>query len=425
MPPPDPIPECAEPEEVAPPEEAVQEPLPAPTVELIAVAVRDIADGEPICDLQFVVNGSEEPLSSDGTGILRIKQEDLGSVRPKGDEWNVLRTSDNRGILKQDTIWLYRHVRIEGTVQFESKVAKLDLTTVKIEIFAIGEDESAKVVAREHLDSHWFDRHSLHRLRDVCKIAEDGTFAATIPRIPGFAISAAAPGWLPEIVPVSIASDPCAVRLVLRKKSLQLTGTVKTADGDPLADVLVSGYVVIRLPADQLRREEYAASGHGYSLRVSKKENRAILMFGLGARTDDNGVFHISSNVKGELSLFVSPGGGLKTTYVAGGSLDDDRADLEIVVGRGDGGHLQIMKSGMVLKNVRVNFGDRTLVEQYLVSVTLDDSGRAPTCVLMRGHKYNVSLAREHHRYYYFTWDGQKIIDLDKLPKKPPWRFGR
>ncbi|RKZ13315.1 hypothetical protein DRQ50_10615, partial [bacterium] len=210
---------------------------------MIAITVRDIADGSPVPDLPFLIRGLVEPLRTDEQGVLHLRPGNLATLRPKGDDWSILRPANSVDPQEQETVWLHRYLRILGSICVDSELVELDPSRVRISVVAVGEDGTAGVVAREGLDTTWFLLHSLRRIKNVCKVAEDGSFEATIPRIPGFAISAAMPGWQPDQVPVPIKSDPCVVRLTLSKETLVLTGTVKSADGEPLAGVSVCGFV--------------------------------------------------------------------------------------------------------------------------------------------------------------------------------------
>ena len=373
--------EDEDPSPMAPPTEAPEEPSDPPAAALIAVTVRDIADGTPVPALLFCINGREEPVLTDEQGVLRLGLRDFATLRPEGDEWKILRASGSEGPPEHETLWLHRYLRVLGTVRVESEVVELDPTRVSISVVAVGEEDDCDVVARERLDPSWYVRYSMYRITNAATVADDGSFEVTIPRIPGFTICASMPGWTPDQAPVAIHGDPCVVRLVLTRKSLRLTGIVRTADGKPLADVDVGVFVVVRLPADQVSREAFAAKGHAYKLRVSKERNQATVIYLLGGRTDANGVFKINSNVKGELSVIVRPGRGLQTTHVTEGLLSGDRDDLDVVVERGDTTRLQIVRSGMVLKHGRVLFGDHSLFELPAFSLTLDEAGRLPACM--------------------------------------------
>jgi hypothetical protein len=368
--------------------------------------------------------GREEPARTDSLGVLRVERKELAGLRPQDDRWSVLEHSGGADDQVEATLWICRCMRILGSVNVQSDLVKADVSKVQISMVAVGEDSSPCVIGRDRLGTAWYVRHSLYKVENLCKVAEDGSFEAQLPRIPGLAVSATLPGWQPDQVLVNIKSDPCVVRLALAKKSLLLTGTIRSAKGESIANASVAAYVTVRLPADQVSREACAAKGHGYKLHVFEEENRAILVYLVSGRTDENGVFTLKCNVTGELSLAVRPGQGMLTTFVRRGLAQGDRDDLDLVVEEGSASLLTILRSGAPLRNKRVLFGDHTLFEQPGFSVKLDDSGGLPACMLMLGHKYNVMIKGELGCHY-FIWSGQESIDLTRLPKEPPWPFGR
>jgi hypothetical protein len=179
------------------------------------------------------------------------------------------------------------------------------------------------------------------------------------------------------------------------------------------------------MPADQLTPEMYKGKGHGYTLFESKADNRAVLVFGLGCRTDEQGAFELTSNVTGELVLFVSPGrDDLRSTRTDVGAFDGDVEGVEVVVERGDGSLVHLRKGKASVIDTDLDVVDVTFVEQAGVRVHVDKSGCFPASVLERGHKY--AIRRDGVMgLLHFLWNGEPEIDLDKLPVRPPWPMGR
>lgn len=410
-------------EEAAPPAPDPAEPQPMIDDERIEVTVRDIVDGRPLSDLHLSFDPPMDTALTNERGVIHVRPTALQSARIDGGEWRILNLIGPARDL--NTIWACRQFSVQGTVRAVSDLAELDLTLVKISYFAVGEKEPGATPYRDALDLQWFDRHRINRRLDVCKVEKNGAFTLTLPKIPGLAISAVAPGWSPDTVAVERLTDPCRVALVLRKRSFRLTGVVCTEQGDGIAGAIVQGFVVVRIPADQLRPEEYQGSGHGYALRVNRKENTAILVYLLGARTGADGSFEYESNVKGDLVLFVSPSGGLRSTLVSAGSLTSDVGDLRVVLPRGDGKTIQFRNHGVPLSKEEIGVSILSSVAQPTTTRVLDADGRLAACVLIPGQNYSFRLTRQMANAYYFTWDGQTQIDIDKLPKRPPWPLAR
>jgi len=266
-----------------------------------------------------------------------------------------------------------------------------------------------------------FIRHGLGDLRDLAEDGADGTFAVSVPRLPGFVIRALAPGWQPASAALPIRSDPCAVRLVLTKRSLTISGTVRTAQGEPLAGIDVTAFVVLRMTAEEYSRADYAGKGHGYKSFVTKRRNTARVVYLLYGRTDRAGGFEIPSNVKGELMLFAHADGDYRVCRRVFGDLSSDRTELDLVVEPGDGSMLQLRRSGLPLGKKRIIYADLSLEQQPTSLVALDEEGRLYASKLESGHRYSLRIDGVPLKSWYFVWNGQEVLDLDRLPTRPPW----
>lgn len=392
--------------------------------ELVTVVVRDISTGKPVANLPLRSNNCGEVVgTTDADGRVHVEKQLSHSCEPTGHGWRALRTTTGDQ-WEPGTIWVYRALTVQGRVQALSSISHLDLTTVQLVLIAIGEEGGAGVIGRPRLDVDWFLRQKLDQVRHLADVSEDGFFNAEVPRIPGYAICAQAAGWQPDSSPVDARCDPCQVALILKKPALSLSGSVKTVNGKPLSGITVSCFVTVRMRADEVRQDEIRGKGYGYKLRVSRKEGWATLTYLLSAKTQDDGSYQLSSNVTGELTLFVSPPGGenMQTTILRAGALSQDRSDLDIVVRHGDGSRVQLLRNGVPLANCTIVILDQSCAEQPGVRLGTDERGEFPASAVIAGHKLGIRVdGIPGFGYRHLVWQGEHEVDLEKLPRLPPW----
>ena len=131
-----------------------------------------------------------------------------------------------------------------------------------------------------------------------------------------------------------------AVDLELKAASIPIRGRLTGSDGEPLANALVTAYIVIETTIDQIDRDEIRLAGHYWGLGYSSTTGHAA-PYQISARTRSNGDFEIGSSVKGEVVLVVYPPGEHKPVFERLGNLSDDglTADLHAEAGnRGEKG---------------------------------------------------------------------------------------
>ncbi len=411
----------AQPPELPPPApNPAPEPPPAetPPAPDLAIAVRDLADGTPIPGVSFrlVLNrkdSDEETISAtaDAEGVLTIPGEGVQTIRCVTPGWFT--PYYRVGALeKERQIWLYRMMQVRVTVRAAVGIRKFDPRAVRLGILSQG-------TGQPPWTRSWFDHHDLGRYRRPGAPGASGVVTIKTPRTKGLLIRASAPGWQPAgaRIPVPEAMGGIsAVDLELKAASIPIRGRLTGSDGEPMANAMVTAYIIIETTIDQIDREKIHLAEHNWGLGYSSKTGRAEITYIISGQTRENGEFELGANVKGDVVLVVYPPGEHKPVFERLGRLSDDglTADLHAEAGN-RGERVQFAVGGSPLREAMVTISDVSLSPpQPAFAAKLDSEGRMSTSWLTPGHRYTLTT-RPRTKVLEFEWRGQKILDINVL----------
>ena len=357
-------------------------------------------------------------IEADGTGNWHLLCETRGRLT-SGETITVIPAYDPQSFPAGDSLelWGYRLMQLEIQVAGRSPVKTLEFEKVTLLLLA-GEQTGRSSPCSRVKDGGWLNSHSMDRILLPCPDST-GTAQARVPMLPGYRVCASAPGWNSAVERMPFGPEAGArLRLELEKASISVRGTLRDADGKPLANVGVAAYIVVEMPYDQVDKAAFRAVGHGYTYTAKVAENRAVVCYMTVATTGTDGRFQIEAKVAGQLILIARPTGPWQHVIEEAGHLGSDISDVELVVRRSSG-YVTISKNGAALAGERITIAD---IEDWRFNpafgATLDERGRMPTGGFTRGHEYALRLKSNPIEGFYLVWEGQERIDLASLPNR-------
>jgi hypothetical protein len=397
--------------ETTPEEPATQE----PTAPLMRSLVRDAATGEPVSGLAFMAG--DLSLTTDPEGALLFPPDAADRLKlVPGGSWRRLPGPADETADGVRVLWVYSTMRVEGRVAAESALASLDLG--KVELVAITGQPLPDGAGAPSFSLGVLRAADLDRIEFPDAIEPDGSFQATLPRIPGYRLVARSRGWEPDSAPLGTERSQ-RVSLTIRKPSLKVRGTLRDSTGAPLRGALVMAYVYLEFDLAELDRAAIKARGHGYTMRTNPHTRRVKLTYFLGTRTNDDGTFAFRANVKGQLTIMARAGGDHVPIFLDGRALEDDIDFGDVRARPGDGQMVRVLRCGVPYKK-RIGITDLTRDVQPSFIANLGPKGEFPRAILEMGHLYAISVLRSLAFRGYLVWDGRDVLNMDALDRMPP-----
>lgn len=324
-----------------------------------------------------------------------------------------------RGSGEQEfVLWVHRLMQLDIQVVGTSRVKTLDFDKVSLLLLA-GEQKDGRSSLSRVKRTTWINSHRLERMELPAPDAS-GKLRAMVPMLPGYRVSASAPGWQSAVEEIPYRKSPSSrVRLELTKESFTLSGTLTDADGNSLPNVTVVAYIVVEMPYDQVDKAAFRSVGHGYTYTTKKAENRAVVCYRSGGKTDSRGRFEFEARVAGQLTLVARPRGPFRHIIQEAGPLNGDTSDLELVA-RSHEGTVTITRNGAPLAGEKVTVSD---IQDWHFNpsfgATLDVRGELTSAGFIRGHEYSLYRKIDRLKNYYLVWNDQRRIELSDLPNLP------
>ena len=403
------------------------------------ITVRDLADGAPMPDLEFV--GPIDTASSDDD-VQRTVRTDRGGRMPDfGDDIRpTLVDSSSARVVgftdeEQDgrNLWVARDARVRVALDLPTTTPPIDLNTLRVALRWIpggsGGSLSTRSPTPEQWSQSWLSKHGLIGKRYRGTRSDDAAvFTATVPAIRGMALLVADKARVASSLGLRVQFAPPGeiTRIsaaIGRLRSIR--GRVVMPDGfefDPrrsLVNVFIK--TIVNLEEADLHLESRLGQGvtggadHG-------RESEAAMSYRTQAQLQDDGTFRVRFHHSGRATLRVQIPGCLPET-VELGALTTSRDDLVVHLRRR--GELPVIR----LKTQEENFdgggdvllvdGDQAAGQSGLGPYPIDADGSFTALDIERGRAYFVLLRGDgdtkwdRDRSGWFRFNGQSTIDIE------------
>jgi len=406
---------------------------------VVAVLVRDLADGAPVPGVSFRViptsttspgtgdrGGSE--LTSDRDGRLQLQERVLSgaAIELVSDDWKMPAYRSGE-VERTRSIWIYRRARVWGTIRGVGGEGPLNPTIVSLVALGVGLEGYGRPDHQtpEPWNPQWLIGHRVQRHDALPSPEPDGTFHVHVPRIRGVVLRATAPGWRMTWarVPIESGGDEFKVDLTLFA-SYSVSGVIQGEDGEPMSGLRVVAYVTQFGNYDQINYEQLQLGGHeGHTAWWSQKDNSSAVNYMEGAVTDHEGRFKIELKADGDVLIVAHAQGRIPIERGIGWMNSD--SDIPPLVARrpSSPSRVRILYGGQPLAEHRMLIGDLSRGHvQPSVRAATDSEGYFDTAWLVPGRRYFLVVYGIHETGNVnddgiFEWSGQATLDLKQLPQ--------
>ncbi|MGQ0614886.1 MAG: hypothetical protein ACT4PV_14215 [Planctomycetaceae bacterium] len=416
---------------------------PIPPASVVAVVVRDLADGAVVPGISFRFRTTvtatsvgtdrrEAEFVTDEGGELRLPADALAKllVEPVSEEW-IMPDYKAGEIERTRSIWMYRRIRVLGTVRGVGGKTPLDPTTVSLVAVGAGLEGYGRPDHQtpDPWNPQWLISHGIQRHEGLAKPGRSGAFEVAVPGIQGVVLRATAPGWRMTWARIPIESERGEASLDLTLfTSYSVSGVIRDENGDPIKRLRVVAYVTQFSSYDGINYEQLSLGGHeGYTAWWNQKDNSAAVNYMEGAVTDDDGRFRLDLKADGQV-LLVAHAQSRIPMEVELGSVNSHREIPDMVARRpSSDSRVRILHGDRLLPEHSVMIGDLSRgYVQPAVSATTDAQGELGTEWLVYGRRYKLSVydvreteASETESIMgLFWWAGQSSLDLKLLPQQ-------